>query len=1136
MWVNLSPYETERVVPKELGITDMGQELLGQDYLLKRLAASLTYPETELGNKYWQAMNSSLRGAQAAKQSQPEIATHTARNDNAQLFNKVWIIPDKAVVYDAGDRAFVKQAHLKVMCEEDYLAMQQNYRLQITNYKLPNGNVGGDNYSPADKDATNLFKQYILPSIEKEINEGKNFVPLRQIYHAVILASWFKNKLKTTIMAQSYANKKKIAGIEADDQTLNQKIYDKYVEAFKQGAYEVIQKSKVKSYNFQKIVTRRYFSGGASMAPIDGIVVTQAEPGTPEGYRKLANGRSSVKARLLRAAAKTVTGLALIGAVGAKSKDATAQTPNRQIDTVVSAQENKQVNPFLGVSQSVYSDGQPVVGTIETVLAGGQKVSVIIRGHSHFDASIATDKANNGLFDKEELSGVNEFERKSAYCTLVDKLESMGASKAVKRYRQDIEAIKHAIRDNGLKAIVVESSQVDWEDTQKNAASIKKKLEANAAWAGLPGAEQRVDDLLLAILGPVEYLWFKNDSDIEGIKVMPLDDKNFLDETVDLSNKVIRFLHKLEAMGQDGKYSKELRALSSLMSDDSALAALSSQRIKQIAGDYPVAGDMRIVVEEALTAMHDVLVIMNKRNAIISSRLIDEGSKFLQIGDKVMVLIGYKHAVGLADNFIKAASTAKSKDPIAQSTLQMRVESSEFVQMSFEARYRHEAANMNKVQRRGHLIELARDVGIDVIEVSSKESKSAAVVVVKVQKPYPDEALLAIVKPAAEKVKKMLAEHEEAIRLVVSTDTPEDVNAKVTAFSQEENEFLKNTGGLIGAWLENNRDNYEKAKAQSYIIRLLQQWDSCDGIYLKYQMSTSGVRFSSDGNGGMNDVVILDVNNSISTLAFDKDIASLLDAVERYLPYTGGWSALSLGGWLNAAANGSLIGGFSRTMVLDQKEAEKLEMERQARINKEINVIKQQYPKPEYDKPNTVEMFGQFGRYRTPKQMVESLEYRITHPEEDYLRYGRLYPLKLRENIQRLYPKSGLDDKGRERFIRYRVDALKKKALKDGNGVIIMVPDFNHQPMTPTPVPLGGAVLLGMAGLGFGSKKGKVRENVDRPTSTGGVNFSENVLTVEEERGSKQTELKGLDGIDFSNFVGFTPVIVSFRRSMRNPK
>ena len=41
-------------------------------------------------------------------------------------YNKVWIVPDKAVVYDMGDTALIGETHLKVMLEEDYLALQKN--------------------------------------------------------------------------------------------------------------------------------------------------------------------------------------------------------------------------------------------------------------------------------------------------------------------------------------------------------------------------------------------------------------------------------------------------------------------------------------------------------------------------------------------------------------------------------------------------------------------------------------------------------------------------------------------------------------------------------------------------------------------------------------------------------------------------------------------------------------------------------------------------------------------------------------------------------------------------------------------------------------------------------------------------
>jgi hypothetical protein len=53
MWVNLSPYEKDEIIPKKLQHTEIGQDLLEQDYLLKQLTASLIYPEDELGREFW---------------------------------------------------------------------------------------------------------------------------------------------------------------------------------------------------------------------------------------------------------------------------------------------------------------------------------------------------------------------------------------------------------------------------------------------------------------------------------------------------------------------------------------------------------------------------------------------------------------------------------------------------------------------------------------------------------------------------------------------------------------------------------------------------------------------------------------------------------------------------------------------------------------------------------------------------------------------------------------------------------------------------------------------------------------------------------------------------------------------------
>ncbi|MBF0330542.1 MAG: hypothetical protein HQL17_01290, partial [Candidatus Omnitrophica bacterium] len=53
LWVNLSPYEKDRVIENDLGNTVLGRDMLAQDYLLKQLTASLIYPEEGLGKDFW---------------------------------------------------------------------------------------------------------------------------------------------------------------------------------------------------------------------------------------------------------------------------------------------------------------------------------------------------------------------------------------------------------------------------------------------------------------------------------------------------------------------------------------------------------------------------------------------------------------------------------------------------------------------------------------------------------------------------------------------------------------------------------------------------------------------------------------------------------------------------------------------------------------------------------------------------------------------------------------------------------------------------------------------------------------------------------------------------------------------------
>jgi len=47
---------------------------------------------------------------------------------------------------------------------------------------------------------TKIIREIIIPELEREVNEGKHFAQLRQIYNSLILAMWYKRRLKESLL------------------------------------------------------------------------------------------------------------------------------------------------------------------------------------------------------------------------------------------------------------------------------------------------------------------------------------------------------------------------------------------------------------------------------------------------------------------------------------------------------------------------------------------------------------------------------------------------------------------------------------------------------------------------------------------------------------------------------------------------------------------------------------------------------------------------------------------------------------------------------------------------------------------------------------------------------------------------
>jgi hypothetical protein len=248
-WVNLSPYEKDRIVPDQLGQTDMGRDMLVQDYILKQLTASLIYPDKELGKEFW------------AKVYAKAQALYGSNDVPVNTFNKVWIVADKAKVYVHDNTAFVVDSHLKVMLEADYLSMSKHEK------NASNKDV--------NQVGSQIIRDVVLPELEREINQGRHFSTLRQIYHSMILAAWYKKNLKEAFLNQVYSNKSKINGVNVADKTVKDQIYQQYLQAYKKGVFNYIKEDI--NQTTKQATPRKYFSGGLKLGTLEALITVSRD-------------------------------------------------------------------------------------------------------------------------------------------------------------------------------------------------------------------------------------------------------------------------------------------------------------------------------------------------------------------------------------------------------------------------------------------------------------------------------------------------------------------------------------------------------------------------------------------------------------------------------------------------------------------------------------------------------------------------------------------------------------------------------------------------------------------------------------------------------------------------------------------
>ncbi|MFF3173087.1 LPXTG cell wall anchor domain-containing protein [Streptomyces sp. NPDC057900] len=161
-WVNLNPDDPDTIMKAPFDKTDAGRVLLEADMEMKHDFGRAEDPKTEAGKRFWNEITK-VNGAPCMG---------STRN---------WIVPKKARVRIEKDGAYILSAPLDV-------------KTVAQDYSTPGPGGGMPCTLTKEQTAHNMdvYRETILPVVQKQINEDAKYADLRRVYKARIAAEYVR--------------------------------------------------------------------------------------------------------------------------------------------------------------------------------------------------------------------------------------------------------------------------------------------------------------------------------------------------------------------------------------------------------------------------------------------------------------------------------------------------------------------------------------------------------------------------------------------------------------------------------------------------------------------------------------------------------------------------------------------------------------------------------------------------------------------------------------------------------------------------------------------------------------------------------------------------------------------------------
>jgi tetratricopeptide (TPR) repeat protein len=275
-WVNLAPWEPDRIIDTQLSQSDIGRIMLEADFQMKKDFSNYENPcANETGKALWDLLDK--KGDVLVQECMKMYPGEIEDIDNIEFhpITRHWIVPDKIYAYTNGTQIYIINASLTINSEpvSDHSSFQvKNQDMgTLSNACLEKLNNSAKEYGEYLKE---IEDRMIQPYVIADVNYGEKYENLRDAYVALALAQWYKSSVTShmDIFRESLDSSNSTV-LKSTKPWSPDEIWNNYVYSFKNGEYRCWDNTTTKTAT--KTTTKSILrpGGGVDFASIRNYLI-----------------------------------------------------------------------------------------------------------------------------------------------------------------------------------------------------------------------------------------------------------------------------------------------------------------------------------------------------------------------------------------------------------------------------------------------------------------------------------------------------------------------------------------------------------------------------------------------------------------------------------------------------------------------------------------------------------------------------------------------------------------------------------------------------------------------------------------------------------------------------------------------